>query len=68
MTLSDTTRQILLTLSDGDWHDLSARYSPQAITSIMWSGLIRQDHPGRSVIGAMFTITPRGEAAIKGDV
>lgn len=39
--MTDTTRQILLTLSDGDWHDL---------------------------IGAMFTITPRGEAAIKGDV
>ena len=29
--------------------------------------LIRQDHPGRSIVGAMFTITPRGDDAIKGD-
>jgi hypothetical protein len=66
--MTDTTRQILLTLSWGGWHDLSARYSQQSISSLMTRGLIRQDHPGRPIIGAMFTITPRGEAAIKGDV
>ena len=65
--MTDLTRQILLTLSDGDWHDLSAQFSPQAISSVMARGLIRQEHPGRSIVGAMFTITPRGDAAIKGD-
>jgi hypothetical protein len=66
--MTDLTRQILLLLSDGDWHDLSERYSQQSISSAITRGLIRQDHPGRPIIGAMFTITPRGEAAIKGDV
>jgi len=67
MNLSDTQRQILLTLSDGHWHELGQVFHVNAIAVAIRYKRVRQDHPGTGILGSLFTITPEGEAAIGGD-
>jgi len=62
--MTDIQRQILLTVSDGDWHKLGQRFSIGAISHAKRCGFIRQDTAGPLIAG-LFTLTPAGEAALR---
>lgn len=62
--MTDTQRRIILTLSDGDWHELFPQFSVNGIISAIRAGYARQDTSGL-IIGARFTITPKGEQAYR---
>lgn len=62
--MTDTQRRIILMLSDGDWHELFPQFSVNGIISAIRAGYARQDASG-AIIGARFTITPKGEQAYR---
>ena len=62
--MTDTQRRIILTLSDGDWHELFPQFSVNGIISAIRAGYARQDRSG-AIIGAHCTITPKGEQAYR---